>query len=286
MDGDIATDIFIRVNLTDKIKVKPRYISSAAQTHIMAILTSRYEGKCTWHGYIKPGSIDMQKCSVGMLQDMSLNGDVIYNVNYMADVCNPIIGCTVRAKVVNMNMFGILAENSIDIDGEKVPILDVIVVKSNASNDPSVDIEAIKIGDFINIEVLGKKYELNDKKMTVVGKIIKDPKQVVLAAASGGGALDSDLLDDADVDADADHVDIDILDDMGSEADADENASEKEEEEDADADADADADEDDDASSFAASFAASDDEDAFSDVAGSGSDSDADATDAADAASV
>ena len=169
-------NVFIRALLTDKVKLKPNQVTKEYAKYILNKLRATYEAKCTYHGYIKPKSIEVSKISVGKSIDGSLNGDAMFNVVYYADVCNPTVGSTVKAKVVNTNMFGILAENGVDIDGTFYPILEIIVAK-NSSVKSDVDLEKIKIGDVVNIEVVGKKFELNDLKITVVGKVIENQKQ-------------------------------------------------------------------------------------------------------------
>jgi len=168
--------LFIRALLNDNVKLKPKFVTKNSTKFILERLKKTFEGCCTYHGYIKVDSIEIVKVSCGLIKDVTLNGDTIFNVTYYADVCNPIIGSVVSAKVVNTNMFGILAENGVDIDGTFYPILEIIVAK-NSSVKSDVDLEKIKIGDVVNIEVVGKKFELNDLKITVVGKVIENQKQ-------------------------------------------------------------------------------------------------------------
>jgi len=171
-------NVFIRALLTDKIKLKPSLVTQDYVKNVHYKLQTLYEGKCTYHGYIKPDSIEIVKVSAGLVIDVSLNGDTCFNVVYYADVCNPTVGSTVKAKVVNTNMFGILAENGMEINGTYYPILEIIVAKNSTANGGgAVDLDKIKIGGIVNIEVIGKKYELDDKKITVVGKVIENQKQ-------------------------------------------------------------------------------------------------------------
>jgi len=197
-------NVFIRALLTDKIKLKPSLVTQDYVKNVHYKLQTLYEGKCTYHGYIKPDSIEIVKVSAGLVIDVSLNGDTCFNVVYYADVCNPTVGSTVKAKVVNTNMFGILAENGMEINGTYYPILEIIVAKNSTANGGgAVDLDKIKIGGIVNIEVIGKKYELDDKKITVIGKVIENQKHKKELDSVAGGALGIGE-DDADADADAD----------------------------------------------------------------------------------
>lgn len=196
-------DIFIRTLLTDKIKLRPSQISNRLKEHLINSLRQKFEGMCSYHGYIKPNSIEIFKYSLGTIQALSLNGDVEYIVQYNADVCNPSIGSIVHTKIVNTNKFGVLAHTGIsDESGRFVPILEVVVAKNmvNAQNDRNV--EELKVGDEIHVEIIGKKFELSDKKISAVARIIntENDRNILDDAASNENAADGDNEEDDDDD--------------------------------------------------------------------------------------
>lgn len=222
-----TNDFFIKTLLTDKVKLQPQYLCKNVENVLYRILARKFEGTCSYHGYIKSGSIKISRISMGQIQAFSLNGDVVYTVTYHAEVCNPSIGSIVKAKVVNMNKFGILAECSIEINNRNVPILEIIIAKNTVEIVSEVDFEAIAIGQDIFVEILGKKYELNDKKISVVGKIIKTKDQKnILEDESGldGGAL-AEVVDDEDV------ILLSDEESDGKESDDESNAAESDDEE-------------------------------------------------------
>ncbi len=173
-------DIFVRSILTDKVKIKPWDISSNVKEVIQWILENKFEGKCSYHGYIKPKSIKVHMYSLGKVIDMTLNGDVEYTVQYYADICNPAIGSIIPATVTNKNNFGILAEAFINVQGKKKEsILEVIIVKSHHT-EKSIDFESVQLNQRVNIEIMGKKFELNDRKISAWGKMVKSSKNTLL----------------------------------------------------------------------------------------------------------
>jgi DNA-directed RNA polymerase subunit E'/Rpb7 len=191
-------DIFVKTLLTDKIKIKPQFLSQSVKTHIQNLLIKKFEGVCSYHGYIKPRSIVIHKHSLGNVMAVSLNGDVEFKVQYFADVCNPSIGSIVQTKIVNSNKFGYLAHTGIHMHGF-MPILEIIIAK--ASSDASLVNEDFVIGDEIFVEIIGKKFELGDKKIAAIARIIQ--------TNSDKNILDAD---DNELNDDADNADPDIID--------------------------------------------------------------------------
>lgn len=224
-------DVFIKSLITEKVKVKPKFLCQDISSFLLFQLRAKFEGKCSSYGLIKPGSIYISKHSIGKIMDVSLNGDIVYNVQFFADVCNPAVGNILKAKVVNMNKFGILAECSINVKRDIFPIIEIIVAKGSVDGDGSYNIDDIKPNDIVTIEVLGKKFELNDKKISVVGKIITESE----FRSDNDDHDRSESDNDNDKDDDDNPVDLlnddDSASDKGSNSDNDKE-SEKEEDED------------------------------------------------------
>jgi DNA-directed RNA polymerase subunit E'/Rpb7 len=190
-------NIFYRLLLNDKVKIEPKYISKDFRKHIHTKLKANVEGVCTRHGFIKQNSVELYKITPGNVELVGLNGSVVYDVYYYADVCNPLVGNTIQAHVTNVNKFGILAEVA--------DILEIIIAKNsvNIVHDKNINLEDIKIGDVIDIEILGKKYELTDKKISLIGKIITSNTKFAAAKKTKGDALvygsDDEGEDDLDI---------------------------------------------------------------------------------------
>jgi hypothetical protein len=114
---------------------------------------------------------------------VSLNGDTVFNVQYKADICNPAIGSIIKGRVSNINKFGILAETQIRVMDEKlgaktITVIESVITKQGVGISSSINLDRIAIDDVVDIEVLGKKFELNDKKICVIGKITENGKIV------------------------------------------------------------------------------------------------------------
>lgn len=163
-------NIFVRVQLCEKVKLEPAFISRSYKDEVLKRLKTKVEGICTKHGYIKPDSIEIYKICTGRVELIGLNGNTVFDVYFFADVCNPLLGSVIKCQVSNINKFGILAEAG--------NIIEAIIAKNSVSIQSDVDLERVRIGDEVFIEVLGKKYELNDKKISLIARIVRSPDVV------------------------------------------------------------------------------------------------------------
>jgi DNA-directed RNA polymerase subunit E'/Rpb7 len=159
--------IFVRVQLCEKVKLEPAFLSKDYKEEVLRRLKAKVEGICSKHGYIKPDSIDIYKICTGRVELIGLNGNSMFDVYFFADVCNPLLGSIIKCQVSNINKFGILAEAG--------NIIEAIIAKNSVSIQSDIDLEKVRIGDEVFIEVLGKKYELNDKKISLIARIVKSP---------------------------------------------------------------------------------------------------------------
>jgi DNA-directed RNA polymerase subunit E'/Rpb7 len=214
------TDIFMKVLINEKVKLEPRYLNRNYKNELIKRLNEKLAGKCTRHGYIKKDSIEIYKITPGMIEMISLNGTVNYDIYFHAEVCNPMLGTMLNVKVINTNKFGILAESGYTDSetNEFLNIIEIIIAKNSVSIVSDTDLDNISKGDELKVEVIGKKYELNDKQIKIFGKIVVDPKKKTIIKND-----QVDLDDDADEDADfIDDVELDVEDaEDADDADAD-----------------------------------------------------------------
>jgi DNA-directed RNA polymerase subunit E'/Rpb7 len=162
--------IFMRMQLCEKIKLEPAFISNSYKDEVLKRLKAKVEGICTKHGYIRPDSIEIHKVCSGRVELIGLNGSTVFDVYFWADVCNPLLGSILKCRISNINKFGILVEAG--------NIIEAIVAKNSVSIQSDVDLEKVRIGDDVMIEVVGKKYELNDKKISLIARIVRNKENM------------------------------------------------------------------------------------------------------------
>lgn len=164
----MSKEIYVRCLLTDKVKLSANKLNKHFKDTILKDLKAKVEGVCTKHGYIKQDSVEIHSIQCGQVEMASLTGNVIVEVKFYADICNPSVGNVIKCNVSNINKFGILAEVK--------PILEVIIAKNSVNIKSDVDLSTIQVGDEIFVEVVGKKYELMDKRISIIGRVVTSPQ--------------------------------------------------------------------------------------------------------------
>ena len=213
----MSTELFIPIKFRTTIILTPSEITNDFEFVILSKLKLNYENICSKYGYIKKDTIKIVKRSVGQLKKEHFNANMYFDVICIAEICNPAQGSIIKCKVKAKNSLGVLAEGYYD----NIPILQIIIPKISAGIQSEIDIDTIKIDDEIKIEVCGKKYQLFDKHISIIGKAIKDKEEFIK----------TDIIDDDEdiiLDDDETIIDVDI------EADSIVNPDDEEEEDDED----------------------------------------------------
>jgi DNA-directed RNA polymerase subunit E'/Rpb7 len=187
--------LFVRSLVRDPVLVKPQHIGSNYVEVIERQLRASYEGVCSRHGFIMPGSITVHKVLSGRVEAVSLNGDVRYDVAYFASVCNPPIGSVLDGRVINMNRFGVLVHSGVQSpDGTFLPVVETIVTRQPIGGlDSEVDLDALEVGETVHVQIAGKKFELNDDKISVIGRIVAAATDVAPSTDAIAASLSTSL---------------------------------------------------------------------------------------------
>ena len=162
--------MFLPIKFNTTIILTPNELNKTFENTILTKIKTTLENSCSKHGYIKRDSIKIIKRSPGYIKESHFNGNIAYDLNCIAEICNPaqdsIVKCIVKAK----NNLGLLAIGKY----EDMAILEVIIPKITSGILSEVNIDNINIGDEINVIVCGKKFTLYDKMISIIGRIIKD----------------------------------------------------------------------------------------------------------------
>jgi DNA-directed RNA polymerase subunit E'/Rpb7 len=184
----MTTELFIPIKFRTTIILTPSEINKDFETTILTKLKINYENICSKYGYIKKDTIKIIKRSVGQLKKEHFNANMYFDIICIAEICNPAQGSIIKCKVKAKNSLGILAEGYYD----NIPILQIIIPKISAGIQSEIDIDTIKIDDEIKIEVCGKKYQLFDKHISIIGKAIKSKPEYIKNAIITDNADDED----------------------------------------------------------------------------------------------
>ena len=214
-------NVFNRILCKESIKLEPRCVNKEFKTEVLRRLKQKVEGICTKHGFIKHDTIEIHKITPGVIELISLCGNVVYDVYFYAEVCNPALGTVIQATVSNINRFGILAESGYKQGDDYISVIEVIIAKNSVNIQSEIDLETLKIGDDIRVEILGRKFELGSKKISSIGRVIN--------GGQVGGVKSGDKEDQDDEDEEEFEEN-----ESGESADSEEEEEEEEEEEDDD----------------------------------------------------
>tara|TARA_B000000437_G_scaffold210980_1_gene181400 strand:- start:467 stop:1222 length:756 start_codon:yes stop_codon:yes gene_type:complete len=215
----MSNDLFTPIKFTTNIYLKPSELTSDYENLLLKKLIDKMEGSCTKYGYIKKNSLKIIKRSIGNIIKQHFNGNILFDLQCIAEICNPINGTIVKCKIKNKNSMGLLAQGYYDDE----PILEIIIPKISAGIMSEINLDILNIGQEILVEVCGKKFNLYDKSISIIAKAIKDKK---INTIKNSVELDDDEKDDDD-EQDNQIDDFDILDDDEKD-DNDDNASDNE----------------------------------------------------------
>jgi hypothetical protein len=159
----IYTKCLINRTITIPITAVGKNLSSTIETNIAAT----FEGKCVIEGFVKPNSCKLITYSSGLIQ----KGDHIsFEIVVECDVCFPVENMLVSCVAKNITKAGIRAESSTESPS---PIVVFIAKDHNYDNPMFGDINE---GDEFTTRVIGQRFELNDKYISMIGEIVKKPR--------------------------------------------------------------------------------------------------------------
>ena len=160
-------DVFIKCISSDKISLSVSNIGGNISNIIKTILSKKLEGKCGENGYIKEGSVELINYSNGICKA----SNVIFDVVYQCEVCNPVQGMSIECIVKNITKAGIRAE----LEGFENSPLVIFVARDHHYSVK--DFSSINEDDRIHIKVVGQRFELNDKYVSVIAEL--DLKEMI-----------------------------------------------------------------------------------------------------------
>jgi DNA-directed RNA polymerase subunit E'/Rpb7 len=170
-DNRIHT-VYSRCMLTRKIVLPISTIGKTLKENIEENIKATFESKCVVEGYVKPHSSKIITYSSGVIQG---GNKVTFEVVFECDVCFPVEGMIIPCVAKNITKAGIRAESANDVPS---PIV-VFLAKDHHFN--STQFAEVKEGDKINVRVIGQRFELNDKYISIIAELVKE-KEVPIGA--------------------------------------------------------------------------------------------------------
>jgi hypothetical protein len=153
--------LFVRSIITRRIDLPMVSVGKNLMRTFDAVVKSSFEGKCSVEGYIKPDSVSIISYSGG-----KTTGDMVsFTVIFSCDICTPVEDMGIPCVAINITKAGIRAESVVSPS----PIVVFIARDHYYENDY---FNSIKEGDHIMIRVIGCRYELHDRQISVIAEIV------------------------------------------------------------------------------------------------------------------
>jgi len=149
------------------VSIEPLYYNTNFKNRIYYKL-KMLEGLCVAEGYVKKNSIEILDLNDNYLDVFNFTGNCIVNCKFKASICHPINNEELYCKVVSINEFGIKA-SVMKKKNDDNPLY-ILITKEHNKNE----IVNLKIDDIILIKVIGKKYNLYDDQIFIIGLIVND----------------------------------------------------------------------------------------------------------------
>jgi hypothetical protein len=156
--------IYSKALLTRKITLSITNIGNNILNTIKKNVVQELEGKCVVEGYIRPGSVNIQHYSSGELY----GSKVLFDVVIECEVCCPVDSMEIECYAKNITKAGIRAEINVGND-EPSPV----VIFLARDHHHSAYFTSVKVNDKINVRVIGQRFELNDKYVSVIAELIE-----------------------------------------------------------------------------------------------------------------
>jgi DNA-directed RNA polymerase subunit E'/Rpb7 len=215
----------------EKVYLTPKDLRNDIQSVddiLVQKLRERLEQRCSPHGYVLPGTLEILTRSTGMVDSGRFSGDWAFLVKARGRVLHPPEGTVVEVEILKFNKMGIYAvyENAIRL----------MIPRDLHLGDEEFD--SLKVGDRIKVEIQKSRFQLRDPFIVSVG-IFRGgsgaPTKIMPEANEANEA--NQALEEANADASGDEEETKEGDDEGetkeSEGDAEASGAEEEEEEEA-----------------------------------------------------
>ena len=180
--------LYTQIVISKKVSVPMNKVGSNLKTTILEIIDSKISGKCISEGFIKPNSINILSFSNGIQESNNIKFEVVLECL----VCSPVEGQIINCIAKNITKAGIRAE----INDDYNPLVIFVARDHNYLNK---NFSNIKESQDISVRVIGQRFELNDKNISVIAELLdikgKSPKLKIESTSKTPISLDVDKLD-------------------------------------------------------------------------------------------
>lgn len=156
--------IYSKAMITRNIRIPIKYVGKNIEQTIEKNIGILFEGRCVVEGFVKPGSSKILTYSSGIVHGTVIQFEVVFECL----VCCPVEGMLIQCIAKNITKAGIRADSS---DESPSPVIIFITRDHHYMN---TQFSNIKEGDKFVARVIGQRYELNDKYVSVIAELAEN----------------------------------------------------------------------------------------------------------------
>jgi len=146
-----------------KVYLSPKDINRVAKESIDSILLNhlktKLENKCSQHGFVISGSLEIISRSMGQLENGTYTGNIVYHVQTQGRVYNPANGTRITGTVLRRNKMGLYV---IYKDAIRILVPRDLHIGNQA-------FEAIEPDQSITIEIRKSRFQIHDPFILSIG---------------------------------------------------------------------------------------------------------------------
>lgn len=155
-------NLYIRSVITRHITLPINKVTKEITSTFAKYIKEKYEGKCIVEGFVKPGTSKINTYSSGKI----MGDQIVFEVLFECYICNVVEDMILNCKAINITKAGIRAE----IKDETPSPLTIFITRDQYFNNKYF--ASIKENDDILVKVIGCRFELNDKYISVIGGLV------------------------------------------------------------------------------------------------------------------
>jgi hypothetical protein len=163
--GNVISSIYSRGLITRNVTLAITNIGKNIKETLENSVAFNFEGKCLVEGFVKPNSSKIISYSSGLIERGNL---ISFEIIFECDICFPVEGTKITCIAKNITKAGIRAESAFDVPS---PIV-VFIARDHHYN--VADFGSVKEDDKFTVRVIGQRFELNDKFISIIGEFVKE----------------------------------------------------------------------------------------------------------------
>ena len=155
--------IYSKALITRTISLSINSIGKNIRQIIEMEVGNIFEGKCIVEGFVKPKSTKIISFSSGLIERGTY---ISFEVVFECEICFPVEGMLLTCEAKNITKAGIRCEST----EEKPSPIVVFIARDHHYNNNYFS--SIQEGDNVNVRVIGQRFELNDKFISIIGELV------------------------------------------------------------------------------------------------------------------